>query len=156
MPHRVQAGGLGGEVLPAVVDLIAGEQVPDERDGLLEHLQPLGGARPPGPHDVLVECFPAAQPKVKRPRVSRADVAAAWATSAGWMRMIGQVTAVVMGSEEAWEIATMTDHTKLDWPCSSSQGWKWSDIHSASKPACSASLACLTSSAGSYSSEDRK
>jgi hypothetical protein len=70
--------------------------------------------------------------------------------------MIGQVTAVVMGSEVTWEIAPMTDQTKLDWPWSSSQGWKWSEIHSASKPADSASLACLTSSAGSYSSEDRK
>jgi len=85
-----------------------------------------------------------------------AAVAAACATVAGGWRMRGHVTAVVMGSEVAWDRASITDHTCPLWPCSSSQGWKWPEIHSASKPASSASLACRTSSCGGYSSEDRK
>jgi len=75
---------------------------------------------------------------------------------AGWIRVVGQVTAVVTGSPVTCEIAPMTAQTKLDWPCSSSQGWKWSEIHSASNPACSAIRACWTRLAGSYSSDDRK
>jgi hypothetical protein len=30
---------------------------------------------------------------------------------AGWIRTVGQVTAVVTGSSQTWEIAPMTDHT---------------------------------------------
>ncbi len=85
-----------------------------------------------------------------------AAVAAAWATTAGWMRTVGQVTAVVTGSEQAWEIAPITDQTNGLWPCSSFHGWKWSLIHSASNPAASAAVAWPTSSAGPYSSQDRK
>jgi len=51
-------------------------------------------------------------------------VAAAWAMIAGWMRTVGQVTAVVTGSEVAWAMAPMTAQTKGDSPCSSFQGWK--------------------------------
>ena len=93
---------------------------------------------------------------MNRPPVSSADVAAAWATTAGCRRISGQVTAVVMGSEVTWEIAPISDQTNPLSPCSSSHGWKWSEIHSASKPACSASLAWRTSSGGAYSSADRK
>lgn len=50
---------------------------------------------------------------------------------------VGQQT----GNEVACEIAPMTDQTKLFWPCSSSHGWKWSEIHSPSNPASSAMLA---------------
>ena len=75
---------------------------------------------------------------------------------AGWIRVVGQVTAVVIGRLVTWEIAPMTDQTKLDCPCSSSHGWKWSEIHSASNPARSAIWACSIRLAGSYSSEDRK
>ena len=83
-------------------------------------------------------------------------MAAACAMMAGWIRVVGHVTDVVIGRLVAWEIAPMTAQTKLDCPCSSSHGWKWSEIHSASNPACSAILACLTRLAGSYSSDDRK
>ncbi|MHA6803609.1 hypothetical protein [Salinifilum ghardaiensis] len=43
---------------------------------------------------------------------------------AGWMRMAGQVTAVVSGSDVAWESVSITDQTKglLPWACS--QEWK--------------------------------
>ena len=40
-----------------------------------------------------------------------------------WILTVGQVTAVVIGRLVTWEIAPMTDQTKLNWPCSSSQGW---------------------------------
>ena len=70
--------------------------------------------------------------------------------------MVGQVTAVVIGSDVTCESAPITDQTNGLWPCSSFHGWKWSLIHSASNPARSASLACSTSSAGVNSSHDRK
>ena len=99
---------------------------------------------------------PVPMPSTNRPPSIRADVAAAWAMIAGWVRTVGQVTAVVTGSEQTWEIAPITDHTKGLWPCSSFHGWKWSLIQSASKPAFSAAVACSTSSSGEYSSQDRK
>ena len=95
-------------------------------------------------------------PSTNRPSVITAAVAAAWATIAGWMRTVGQVTAVVMGSEHASESAPITDQTNGLWPCSSFHGWKWSLIHRPSNPAASAALAWATSSAGPYSSQDRK
>jgi hypothetical protein len=50
-------------------------------------------------------------------------VAAAWATIAGWIRSVGQVTAVVTFIESvAWAIAPITDQTNGLWPCSSFQG----------------------------------
>jgi len=52
-----------------------------------------------------------------------ATVAAAWAITAGWIRMIGQLTAVVTGNEVACAMAPMTDQTNGLWPCSSFQGW---------------------------------
>ena len=99
---------------------------------------------------------PVPTPSVNLPSVSSADVAAAWATTTGCWRTSGHVTAVVMGNDVAWETAPITDHTNGLWPCSSSQGWKWSEIHRASNPASSASRAWRTRSAGPYSSQDRK
>jgi hypothetical protein len=72
------------------------------------------------------------------------------------VRTVGQVTAVVTGREHACEIAPMTDQTKGLCPCSLFQGWKWSLIQSASKPAASAATACSTSCSGGYSSQERK
>ena len=95
-------------------------------------------------------------PRTNLPPVSTALVAAACATIAGCTRTVGHVTAVVIGSEHTCEIAPIIDHTSGLSPCSSFHGWKWSEIHSDSKPACSASLACCNSSAGEYSSQDRK
>ena len=84
------------------------------------------------------------------------DVAAAWAMIAGCVRTIGQVTAVVTGRSQTWLIAPITLHTNGLLPCSLFHGWKWSLIQSASKPASAAAFACSTSSAGVYSSQERK
>ena len=83
-------------------------------------------------------------------------MAAAWAMIAGCVRTVGQVTAVVTGKEQTCETAPISDHTNGLWPCSSFHGWKWSEIHNASNPARSASCACSISSAGVYSSQERK
>jgi hypothetical protein len=67
---------------------------------------------------------PEPTPSVKRPGSSVATVAAAWAMTAGWMRTVGQVTAVVTCSRSvAAAIAPITAHTKVDSPCSSFHGW---------------------------------
>ncbi len=51
-------------------------------------------------------------------------VAAAWAMIAGWIRIVGQVTAVVTGMPLAWAaIAPIIDHTNGLCPCSSFHGW---------------------------------
>ncbi len=63
-------------------------------------------------------------PSVNLLPVSSAEVAAACATIAGCWRTSGQVTAVVTGSDVAWDTAPITDHTNPLCPCSSSQGWK--------------------------------
>ena len=54
---------------------------------------------------------PVPTPSRNRPWVRTALVAAAWAMIAGWMRTVGQVTAVVMGSSHAWLSAPIIDHT---------------------------------------------
>ena len=51
-------------------------------------------------------------------------VAAAWAITAGWMRTVGQVTAVVTGSRASPAAsAPITDQTNGLSPCSSFHGW---------------------------------
>lgn len=99
---------------------------------------------------------PVPTPSRNRPPVSAAVVAAACAITTGCVRTRGQVTAVAMGRDVASASAPITDQTNGDCPCSSSQGWKWSEIHRASKPARSAALAWRTSSWGPCSSQDRK
>src|SRR5579859_5364048 len=99
---------------------------------------------------------PVPTPNVNRPSSSTALVAAACAMIAGWIRVVGQVTAVVTGSWQAWLSAPIVDHTKGLCPWDCIHGWKWSDIHSASKPASSARRAWSTSSAGPNSSDERK
>ena len=66
---------------------------------------------------------PLPTPSPKRPSSSTELVAAAWATIAGWIRTVGQVTLVVTGRSVACEIAPMTDQTNGLWPCSSFHGW---------------------------------
>ncbi len=99
---------------------------------------------------------PVPTPSVNRPPDSAAVVAVAWAITTGCVRTSGQVTAVVIGSDTASDRAPSTDQTNGLCPCTSSQGWKWSEIHSASNPACSARFAWRTSSFGECSSLDRK
>ena len=99
---------------------------------------------------------PLPTPSTKRPSSCTAAVAAAWAMIAGWMRTVGQVTPVVMGSDVTCDSAPITPHTNGLWPCASFHGWKWSEIHNRSKPACSARRAWSTRSAGPNCSQDRK
>ena len=66
---------------------------------------------------------PVPTPSRNRPPVSTALVAAAWAITAGWMRTVGQVTAVVTGSVQTWLSAPIMDQTNGLWPCASTQGW---------------------------------
>lgn len=81
---------------------------------------------------------PLPTPRTNRPSVCTAAVAAAWAMTAGCTRMVGQVTAVVTGSDTTSDSAPITDHTSGLWPWASFHGWKWSEIQSRVKPACSA------------------
>ena len=76
---------------------------------------------------------------------------------AGWIRIVGQVTAVVTGRSHTCEIAPIIDHTNGLWPCSSFHGWKWSLIHRLSKPASLGEPGLLDAArCGVYSSQDRK
>ena len=55
---------------------------------------------------------PPPTPRPKFPPSSTADVAAAWAMTAGWMRIVGHVTAVVTFIPAlACAIAPIVDHT---------------------------------------------
>jgi hypothetical protein len=54
---------------------------------------------------------PEPTPSTNRPWCSTALVAAAWAMIAGWMRMVGAVTAVVTGSRVTWLSAPIIDQT---------------------------------------------
>jgi hypothetical protein len=73
---------------------------------------------------VLVEVLsPEPTPREKRPCNITAEVAAAWAIIAGWMRKVGQVTPVVTGSVVAWERSPITDQTNALCPCSPVHGW---------------------------------
>ncbi len=68
---------------------------------------------------------PLPTPSVKRPSSSTADVAAACATIAGWMRTVGHVTAVVTCIRSvAWATsAPIIDHTNGLSPWASFHGW---------------------------------
>src|SRR6185295_4768246 len=92
-------------------------------------------------------------PRVKRPGIRHAAVAAAWAMIAGWMRMRGQVTPVARRRlSVASAMPPITLQTKGLEPCASTQGWKWSETKAYSKPASSASRASSMSSRGPQSS----
>ena len=78
----------------------------------------------PSPRMCSLSASPLPTPSAKRPSSRTDDVAAAWAMIAGWIRTVGQVTAVVTcmpGTAPA--SAPITDHTNGLWPCSSFQGW---------------------------------
>ena len=75
---------------------------------------------------------------------------------AGWMRKVGQVTAVVILSRVVAAIAPSTVQTNGDSPWLLIHGWKWSLTQTRSNPACSATWALLTSEVALSSSPDRK
>ena len=63
-------------------------------------------------------------PRKKRPGIRHAEVAAACATIAGWIRISGQVTPVASRRlVVAWAIAPIVDQTNELWPCEFVQGW---------------------------------
>ncbi|GAB3844320.1 hypothetical protein GCM10029963_20780 [Micromonospora andamanensis] len=66
---------------------------------------------------------PEPTPRTNRPECSTALVAAAWASTAGWMRTVGQVTAVVTGSRQTWLSAPIIDQTNGLCPWASVHGW---------------------------------
>jgi hypothetical protein len=99
---------------------------------------------------------PVPTPREKRPGRRLAAVAAAWATIAGWTRVVGQVTPVISSIRSVRsEIAPSVPQTKGLSPCSSIQGWKWSEIEAKEKPACSARSAWATRVGASNSSLER-
>lgn len=55
--------------------------------------------------------------------------------------MVGHVTPVPTRSSVAAPIAPITLQTNGLWPCSSTHGWKWSEIIGSANPACSAATA---------------
>src|SRR5207248_5666634 len=98
---------------------------------------------------------PLPTPRKKRPGICAAAVAAAWAMTTGWVRIVGHVTPVPRRRLPlAWAIAPMTPHTNGLWPWVSVHGWKWSEIRAYSKPATSPRRAWRTSSWGGCSSLD--
>ena len=87
--------------------------------------------------------------------MSAPHVAAAWATIAGCVRIIGHVTPVPSRSCSVdVPIAPITLQTKGLLPCRSLHGWKWSEIIASSKPASSARTALRTRSSGVCSSDE--
>ena len=81
-----------------------------------------GGHR--SPRMCSLRASPEPTPKRNRPPGSRfADVAAAWARIAGWMRTVGHVTAVVTVRSVVAAMPPMTDQTNGECPCRSIHGW---------------------------------
>src|SRR3954470_290614 len=98
---------------------------------------------------------PVPTPSEKRPGIWLAAVAAAWATIAGGIRVVGQVPPVISASRSvACATAPSTPQTKGLLPCLSTQGWKWSEIPANSKPARSARTACAVNARGPNSSHE--
>src|SRR5437763_105960 len=72
------------------------------------------------------------------------------------MRISVQVTPVpIRMLSVACAIPPSVDQTNGLWPCSLTQGWKWSEMSPNVNPARSAICACRTSSFGGWSSEER-
>ncbi|MEZ5183413.1 MAG: hypothetical protein R2702_16295 [Acidimicrobiales bacterium] len=100
-----------------------------------------------------MSCSPVPTPRKNEPAIS-AVVAAAWATIAGWIRMVGQVTPVPSASGTAVASPPSTLHTNGLLPCSSFQGWKWSETRRSPKPWSTPMAPMRTRSAPECSSEE--
>src|SRR5918994_1579126 len=99
---------------------------------------------------------PEPTPRKNRPSINTALVAAACATIAGWMRIVGHVTPVPRRIRSvACAIAPITPQTNGEFPWLSVHGWKWSEIIANSNPMLSAFRAFSTSALGECSSEER-
>jgi hypothetical protein len=99
---------------------------------------------------------PDPRPSTKRSGSNAAVVAAAWATMAGWIRIVGHVTAVTIGTRSVFtDSPPSTLHTSGLCPCREIQGWKWSEIVRKSKPDSSAMRPYRRRSPGACSSLER-
>ena len=98
----------------------------------------------PSPRMCSLRFSPLPTPKRNRPSRSSDAVAVAWARTAGWMRTVGHVTAGGDGDRRVgrrrWHRSRPT--RTGEWPCSSTQGWKWSEMSRSVHPAASARTAC--------------
>ena len=94
-------------------------------DRFLEHLEALVRERPAVAEHVLVEVLAACRRRGRSGRAScSATVAAACATIAGWMRIIGQVTPVPTRIVVvACAMPPSVDQTNGLCPCLSIHGW---------------------------------
>ncbi|GAA2542018.1 hypothetical protein GCM10010210_10740 [Pseudonocardia hydrocarbonoxydans] len=103
----------------------------------------------PRPTTCSLSRSPDPTPRVKRSCETRASVAAAWAMTAGWYRIVGQVTPLTSPIRSV-RAAIAPNRVQLNglWPWTSSQGWKWSLISTKSKPTSSARTACRMISSG--------
>ena len=101
------------------------------------------GAGQRAPVTCSLRFSPVPTPRKKRPGISVAEVAAAWAITAGWVRISGHVTPVPRRSFSVRAaIAPITPHTNGACPCASIQGWKWSEMDANDIPAASAGPRC--------------
>src|SRR2546423_1132745 len=98
---------------------------------------------------------PVPTPRKNRPGIMASEVAAAWATSPGWILINGQVTPVPRRSRSvAWATPPITLHTNGLSPWASIQGWKWSETSAKENPVSSARWANRTRSLGPNSSDE--
>ncbi len=122
--QRVEPGGVDRVVRAAVADQLAGPQpriTSTASSSISRRTSRVGQA---SPRMCSLSASPVPTPSENRPSNIAAVVAAACATTAGWIRTIGAVTAVVQRTVEVRAaIAPSTLHTKGDCPCASFQGW---------------------------------
>jgi hypothetical protein len=67
---------------------------------------------------------PEPSPSQCRPGYIAANVADAWATTAGWYRNVGAVTPGPKSPRVRSPTAVNTFHTNADCPCAGTHGWK--------------------------------
>jgi hypothetical protein len=78
-----------------VVHGVAAPELADNGDGFLEHLQSNVRRGPAVTEDLLVERLAAPDAEAETALEQELEVAVAWPSTAGWMRIVGQVTPVV-------------------------------------------------------------
>ena len=122
--HVVQARLLDCVMATAEGLVVPAPEPRDHVERLLEHPSRLSGRGHRSPRMCSFSSSPDPTPRKNRPSMSSADVAAAWATTAGWMRISGHVTAVPSRIRfVASAIAPTTLQTNGLCPCASTHGW---------------------------------
>jgi len=87
-----QPGRVDLEILARPVDEVTGEEFADDLDRFTKHVLPAPDGRPSFTDDMFVGFSPLPRPSVKRPSARICKVAACCATTAGWYRIVGQLT----------------------------------------------------------------